>query len=106
MQTKGLMALIQEYDQQQQMEIARLKQQIMELNDRINKLTDLAVKSAQVREKATLELIMAGALRKPDKLCYYEDCTQDNPVTSDLSKITCPACRDVMGLPAIHEPKQ
>lgn len=36
--------------------------------------------------------------------CRYDDCVEQHPVTmNDTEQITCPSCRDYMGLPALGD---
>lgn len=96
----SLFNLLESYEKEQHQYISELEAKIVELEERNQQYLALAVKGAQVREKATLELILAGALRKPDKLCFFDDCPQDYAVTEQLGKVTCPSCRAEMNLNA------
>ena len=35
--------------------------------------------------------------------CRYEDCSGQNPVAADDERVTCPLCREHMGLPSCGE---
>lgn len=96
----SIFKLIENYENEQHQYISELEAKVADLEERNRALLDLMVKSAQVREKATLELILSGALRKPGKLCFFEDCPQDYPVTEEFGQVTCPSCREEMNLNA------
>jgi hypothetical protein len=63
----SIMKRIAEYDREQEAYITLLEDKVERLENQVNELTTSMMRGIQVRERQTLDLIMAGCLTAPKR---------------------------------------
>lgn len=67
MHLHGILRIIQAYDDERESYILKLKAENEELKKQVDELTNLIMKGEAIREKVIIDLIVSGALDKPNK---------------------------------------